>query len=373
MKITFPHMGDSYIAVKVLLETAGIDYVMPPISDRNLLEQGILHSPEFACLPFKTIMGDFIYGLENGADMILFGGGCGQCRFGYFGKLQSEILKSIGYNVNFIYLDLSNISVKEVLEKIRPLTEGKSKLELLKAIFCAITAVFKVDRINRLSRYTRCREVNKGETDRIMSGFHNEIQNTRGYKSINEIIRSTAKKLRKMPLDRKYRPIRISLVGEIYVAAHPSINFEIERKLGNMGVEVYNTMGISYWIKEHFIKKLLPFKIKNKNHEAGKEFMNTDDIGGHGLSTIGASIRSAKKGFDGVVHIYPFTCMPEIIAQSTFSEVQKKYEIPIITLIIDEMTGEAGYMTRLEAFVDMIKMRRKLSFSPMPRFFSQKV
>ena len=140
-----------------------------------------------------------------------------------------------------------------------------------------------------------------------------------------------------------------------------------------MGVEVHNTMSMSFWIKEHFIKKLLPFKIKNKNHEAGKEFMNTDDIGGHGLSSIGASIRSAKKGFDGVVHIYPFTCMPEIIAQSTFSEVQKKYGIPIITLIIDEMTGEAGYMTRLEAFVDMIKMRRKPSYFPMPRFFSQKI
>jgi len=28
MKITFPHMGDTYIPVKVLLETAGIDYVM---------------------------------------------------------------------------------------------------------------------------------------------------------------------------------------------------------------------------------------------------------------------------------------------------------------------------------------------------------
>jgi len=73
---------------------------------------GILHSPEFACLPFKTIMGDFIYGIEHGADWILFGGGCGQCRFGYFGKLQAEILKSIGYDVNFIYIDLSNISVK---------------------------------------------------------------------------------------------------------------------------------------------------------------------------------------------------------------------------------------------------------------------
>jgi len=61
-------------------------------------------------------------------------------------------------------------------------------------------------------------------------------------------------------LDKKYRPIRVSIVGEIYIAAYPGINFEIERKLGNMGVEVHNTMSMSFWIKEHFIKKLLPSK-----------------------------------------------------------------------------------------------------------------
>jgi len=28
-------------------------------------------------------------------------------------------------------------------------------------------------------------------------------------------------------------------------------------------------------------------------------------------------------------------------------------------LIIDEMTGEAGYMTRIEAFVDLLRKRRE--------------
>ncbi|MFZ5986602.1 MAG: hypothetical protein ACOYWZ_05675 [Bacillota bacterium] len=361
MKITFPHMGDTYIPIKVLLDTAGIEYVIPPVTTKGPLEKGILHSPEFACLPFKTILGDFIYGIENGAEFILFGGGCGQCRFGYFGNLQAEILKSIGYNTRFVYLDLSNITVKEVFQKIKPLTEGKRFLSIIKAILYAILTVFKVDKLNELAKQTRCREINKGQTNKVMSQFHNKAQKASGYKSINTIINSTRKALKQIPLDREYKPLKVSIVGEIYVAAHPNINFELERKLGNMGVEVHNHLGISYWIKEHFIKKLLPFKIKDKAHEAGKEFMKTDDIGGHGLSSIGGSILSAKKAFDGVIHIYPFTCMPEIIAQSAFSQVQDKYNIPIMTLIIDEMTGEAGYMTRLEAFIDMLKMKRELS------------
>ena len=123
-------------------------------------------------------------------------------------------------------------------------------------------------------------------------------------------------------------------------------------------MEVYNNLSISHWITDHFVKKMLPVRTKNRAHEAGKEFMRTDDVGGHGIHSIGCAILSAKKGYDGVIHIYPLTCMPEIIAQCTFDEVQKKYGIPVMTLIIDEMTGEAGYNTRLEAFVDMLEMRR---------------
>jgi len=38
-----------------------------------------------------------------------------------------------------------------------------------------------------------------------------------------------------------------------------------------MGVEVHNTMSMSFWIKEHFIKKL-SLQNKNKNHEAGRNY-----------------------------------------------------------------------------------------------------
>lgn len=361
MKVTFPHMGNMYVPIKVLLETAGIDYVMPPFCTKGPLELGVMHSPEFACLPFKTILGEFIYGIENGAEFILFAGGCGQCRLGYYGDLQAEILKSLDYKVKFVCLDLTNLSVNEILNGIKPLTEGKSILNILKAIIFSTKTVYMVDKLNELVRNTRCREKNKGQTDRLISQFHNRVQKATGYKNIIDIISLTKKSLRQIPIDKKYKPIRVSIVGEMYVGAHPYINFELEKKLGNMGVEVHNNLSISHWITDHFIKKMLPFKIKNKPHEAGKEYMKTDDIGGHGIHTIGCSILSAKNNFDGVIHLYPFTCMPEIIAQCTFSEIQKKYNIHIMTLIIDEMTGEAGYMTRLEAFVDMLKMKKELS------------
>ncbi len=359
VKITFPHMGNMYVPIKVLLDTAGIEYVMPPLSSKDTMELGVINSPEFACMPFKTILGDLIYGLENGADFILFGGGNGQCRFGYYGDLLAEIIGNLKYNVKFVCLETSNITIRGVLEKIAPLTKDNNTIDIIKGILYAARTVFLVDSLDKLAGYTRCREINKGQTDMIISGFHRSVQKVKGYKRVLNVIRTTKKELGRIPLDRKVMPLKVAVVGEIYAASHPAINFELVKKLGNMGVEVHNNLSVSHWIFDHFIRNILPLKTKNRNHVAGRECFNTDDIGGHGVQTVGASITSAKRKFDGVIQIYPFTCMPEIIAQSALVEVQRKYDIPIMTLIVDEMTGEEGYMTRLEAFVDMLGMRKR--------------
>ena len=71
------------------------------------------------------------------------------------------------------------------------------------------------------------------------------------------------------------------------------------------------------------------------------------------------SIYYANKGFDGVIQLLPLNCMPEIVAKSILCNVSKDLNFPIMTLILDEMTGEAGYLTRLEAFVDLLKRRRE--------------
>ncbi|MFZ5969569.1 MAG: hypothetical protein ACOYVK_20610 [Bacillota bacterium] len=360
MKVTFPHMGDMHISIKVLLDTIGIDYVIPPRCNKKTLEYGMTYSPEFICLPFKTMLGDFIHSIENGADLILFGGGCGQCRLGYYGDLQDVILKSLGYKAEFICLDLSNLDIHEVSSKLKPLTAGSGKMKIVKGILYAIKTVLKVDRLHQLANYIRCREKNKGYTDGIMQQFHEKIGKAIGYKEISEVIRSTQSILKDVEIDKTFDPLKIAIIGEIYAATESYVNVDIEKKLGNMGVEVHNKLSVGSWIKEHFIKNILPMKTKNTPHEAGKEFMKTDDIGGHGLESIGNAILSGKKKYDGVIHLYPFTCMPEIIAQCTFNEIQKKYDIPIMTLIIDEMTGEAGYLTRIEAFVDMIERKRIL-------------
>ena len=79
MLITFPHMGNVHIPIKTLLKKLELDIVAPPPITQRTLELGVKHSPEFACLPLKINIGNFIEALVKGADSFIMAGGWGPC------------------------------------------------------------------------------------------------------------------------------------------------------------------------------------------------------------------------------------------------------------------------------------------------------
>ena len=70
---------------------------------------------------------------------------------------------------------------------------------------------------------------------------------------------------------------------------------------------------------------------------------------------MGRAVLYAREGLNGVIQVAPFTCMPEIVAESILPLVSRQEHIPILSLFFDEHSGEAGVQTRLEAFVDLIR------------------
>ena len=80
-------MGNMHIAVKALFNELKIETIPPPPVSQRTLELGVKYSPEFACLPLKVNVGNFIEAMELGADTILMAGGWGPCRFGYYAQI----------------------------------------------------------------------------------------------------------------------------------------------------------------------------------------------------------------------------------------------------------------------------------------------
>ena len=97
-RVTFPHMGEYWIAFETLAEMLGAEAVVPPRMTRHTLEAGAQVSPEFVCVPFKYNMGNFLESLEGDIDVIVQAGG--GCRFGYYGEVQEAILRTWGTSSN---------------------------------------------------------------------------------------------------------------------------------------------------------------------------------------------------------------------------------------------------------------------------------
>lgn len=63
-----------------------------------------------------------------------------------------------------------------------------------------------------------------------------------------------------------------------------------------------------------------------------------------------------KDKVDGVIMITSFPCGPDSL---TNEMCLRNIEIPIISLIVDELSSEVGFETRIESFIDIIKARVK--------------
>ncbi len=360
MVITFPHLGNVYICVKAMLDDLGISYIIPPFNNKKALELGTKHVPEMACLPLKINIGNYIQAYEKGADTILMAGGCGPCRFGYYCEMHREIMRDAGYDMDIITLELSNGGYRGFRQKIKKLSGTAGPIKLLLVVKKTALLAKRVDKLEAEAFRKRAREAVKGSTDAVYSSFRKKALDVKGLKAMTTLVDDTAERLDKIEVDTGLKPLRVGIVGEIYTNIEHFASFELQEKLGSMGVEVDRKVTLSSWIVEHIIKKALHLPRDMSYANAARPYLGTM-IGGHAQETVGHTVLYAASGYDGVIQLFPFSCMPEIVAESLLPSVERDYGIPVLTLIMDEMTGEAGYMTRVEAFIDLLNRRREES------------
>ena len=83
------------------------------------------------------------------------------------------------------------------------------------------------------------------------------------------------------------------------------------------------------------------------------------ELGADGTVSVAHAIELANKGYDGIIHIKPFGCTPEENAVPILQKISIDKNIPIMYLTFDTQTSITGLRTRLEAFYDMLSMKKK--------------
>ncbi len=353
MRLTYPHMGEAYIAVKALMDDLGVESVIPSFTTESTLRLGSAISPETICLPYKIMLGNYINSIKAGADTILITGSCGPCRFGYYGPLQKQALEDAGYkDIDVIILDPPREGYRNFYEAVKKVA-GHNRKNIGTAFMNAYKVCCEVDELNKLLYHTRPRAYDKAALRNLMHDFKQDIMMVKGTSEMLGLIRETKAAVLKTEADESIEPLKLGIIGEIYTIIEPFTNLNVEEKLGELGVEVHRSMTVRDWARNTVVLPLTGRKGYRLEKKLSKPYLPVL-IGGHTQQCIGHAVHYAKLGYDGLVQIYPMTCMPEIVSRSILPQVEKDYSIPILYLIVDEQTGEAGFQTRLEAFVDYV-------------------
>lgn len=357
MHLTIPHMGYLHRGFEPVLRRLGAKITMPPRPNREALTLGTRYAPEGACLPFKLNLGNMIQALEKGATDIIVPAGFGPCRYGYYSVIQEQILRDLGYRFRMGRTDDPD-SLKDMLATIRTIAGLNSKWDSYRLFLFILHRIALMDRALSLVHRLKPRETEPRAADRALERCLKVIEDTRRFKDLWRARRETTKILGRVPVEHQRPVLRVGVVGEIFMLLENYANMNVEDRLGEMGVEVHRGVWLSDWLNDRFRFKLFRRNQFNWSQRMARPYLR-DPSGGESTKSVGKSVYFARQGFDGIVHLMPFTCMPELVAQTILGRVSEDLGIPILTLIFDEHTSAGAVQTRLEAFVDLMARRKR--------------
>lgn len=142
-------------------------------------------------------------------------------------------------------------------------------------------------------------------------------------------------------------PINVAVIAHGYNLHDDHSSMKILSKLNKLGVKTYTADRLTQEeMKEGF-----------KNLETDIYWANESEMTG------AAGYYMKDDHIDGVITVTAFGCGPDSIMIERMTRFSKKFGKPLLNLTIDEHTGEAGFITRLEAFTDMLFRKKRLNLT----------
>lgn len=279
----------------------GCYVVMSEDTNKEILDYGIKHCSNETCLPVKVFHGH-VYSLKDKVDYIFIP------RYTSVDKNEYTCPKFCGLP-DMTLLNLKN-QVKILEVKVHIDKGPKQTYESLKEIARSLNI-----------KFSYVIEAFKNASDTFIEN-QEEILKTN---KINRV-KSSSK-------------LAISVLGHPYMIHDNYLSMKLIMKLIDRDINVYTPMSLDNEAKR---QNAYPYQ--------GKVFW---DVGFDNLGS--AFIFAEDKDVKGIIYLTPFACgVDSIIIEFIERRLKSHYEVPFLKLTIDEHTGEAGFDTRLEAFLDMI-------------------
>ena len=139
-------------------------------------------------------------------------------------------------------------------------------------------------------------------------------------------------------IDEKQGVIHVALVAHGYNIYDKKASMDVFKKLKNLGVVVHGA-----------------YQLTDAELLSGINALESEPYWANQMEVTGCAGHYLKSDkIDGLITITAFGCGPDSLMLEDIKRKAKNFQKPLLHLSIDEHTGEAGFVTRLEAFCDML-------------------
>ena len=382
--IYIPYMSDHEHIIAAAMRHCGVGAELLPMADELSLELGRKYTSGKECLPAIITTGDMVKKVlspdfDRHRAAFIMAGASGPCRFGQYTKLHRIVLDELGLEeVPILVLDQS----KNYHQHVDRIGSGFRLL--------AWRGLAILDLMQKMLLERRPYEVNKGEVDAVYQEWLELLvklveQGSNGFEAFSGRLRHALEAVR---IDKSVSKPRIGLVGEIFVRSNQFTNDFIARKLEALGAECslppfeewldyidyqrkrryriawqwkgYAKQKLTELIQEraaeqlrrqfdgaieHFSRELPTSEILAR----GVTYLSAE-LEGEAILSMGRAVEYAEHGFNGVVNVMPFGCMPGTIVSSLLYQFRNQHSgLPVFNLVVDGIR-DSGQDVRLEAF-----------------------
>ena len=192
-----------------------------------------------------------------------------------------------------------------------------------------------------ITDFDKIRKASK-EGWKLYNNFHTMMRNGISYKeSLKNALKG--KIVLKDSVSEEF-PINVALVAHGYDVFDDQASMKIFDKLKKMDVKVFTSS-----------------QLTDEQKIEGMNTLNQKMYWANELDMTGTAGHYLKdNNIDGLITVNSFGCGPDSLMIEKIVRRAKEYKKPILCLTIDEHTGEAGFVTRLEAFVDMLYRKKHI-------------
>ena len=304
-------------------EALGIKVVVSDKTTKQTMSSGSALVVSETCLPVKVYVGHILNLLEKGVDKI------------FVPSIQSIDHKI--YNCSKIrgLPDLIRNVVKKDFTMIEATLDKSEKNQGLYVFLKEAVAPFGIKDEKKIKAASK-------EGWKVMNNFKIMLNSGLSYeKALNY-----AKKGQVVITNNsKSYPISVAVLAHNYNLFDDRISMKIFDKLENLDVKTYIADQLSIEQLQEGISSM-----ESKLYWANDYEMT--GAAGHYLQ---------DNNIDGIITINAFGCGPDSIMIERISRAARKFSKPVLNLSVDEQTGEAGFVTRIEAFTDMLFRKKRAS------------